>query len=239
MFNAELAGHSFTIDDHYKEARHYFQDYITSQPGSPLTVSEAEIDALQKFKPYLSRGFLETRLLNRKIAQLLVDKDVLLFHASAVMLDGKAYIFTAPSGTGKSTHRSLWQAHFGSRLTVINDDNPFLHITPIQVTAYGSIFGGKDNLQTNTSAEVAGIAILQQAQLNSIRLLPPKDAYPLLFRQVYRAVGQEKMIKVLNLVSYLCNIPIYQLSCNISDEAVDLCYRTLSTKKGRKFCNEA
>lgn len=85
-----------------------------------------------------SDAYLETLAVYRKIADYLLSCDTLLFHGSVIAVDGEGYLFTAKSGTGKSTHTRLWREYFGERAVIVNDDKPLLHITDSGVTAYGT-----------------------------------------------------------------------------------------------------
>lgn len=71
-----------------------------------------------------SLSYLETLAVYRKIVTRLVFSDILLIHGSAIAVDGKAYLFTAPSGTGKSTHTRMWREYFKDRAVMVNDDKP-------------------------------------------------------------------------------------------------------------------
>jgi hypothetical protein len=73
-------------------------------------------------------AYLETLAVYRKIAEKLLDYDTLLFHGSLIAVDGEGYLFTAKSGTGKSTHTKLWREYFGDRAVMVNDDKPLLHL---------------------------------------------------------------------------------------------------------------
>ena len=151
---------------------------------------------------------------------------MILFHSSALEIDGKAVLFTAPSGIGKSTHASLWRRCFGKRVRMINDDKPLLKIDN-NVTIFGTPYGGKDNLQNNISSTAVAIVVLHQASENSITKLSAEEAFPLLLNQTYRSSTIEGMTKTLPLVDTLSHLPVYSLGCTISDEAVMLVYNTL------------
>lgn len=71
-----------------------------------------------------SLSYLETLAVYRKIVTRLVFSDILLIHGSAIAVDGKAYLFTAPSGTGKSTHTRMCREYFKDRAVMVNDDKP-------------------------------------------------------------------------------------------------------------------
>ena len=91
-------------------------------------------------------GYLEELAVYRKIAERLPLYDTVLFHGSALAADGEGYLFTAPSGTGKSTHARLWRELLGDRVVMINDDKPLLRVTEEGVTVYGTPFRGKHGL---------------------------------------------------------------------------------------------
>lgn len=172
---------------------------------------------------------LESLALYRKICDLLLRQDVLLFHSSAVALEGKAYLFAAPSGTGKSTQARLWKARFGERLTILNDDKPLLRFEPAgQVLACGTPYAGKEDLHTNRMVPVAGILVLHQSPVNTIRPLTAAGALPVYYRQCYRGLRDPALIhRTLDLMGRLTRLPAYELGCTISLEAVDLAWNTL------------
>lgn len=170
---------------------------------------------------------MESLAVYRKICEKLLDKDIVLFHCSALQFRGKAYLFTAPSGTGKSTHTRLWREYFGSDVQMVNDDKPLLKISPEKVTVFGTPFAGKEGLQTNTSAPVAGIVLLHQDTQNRIRRLSEEEAYPRLLSQTYRPKEQMAIVKTMELVERLAALPVYSLGCTISTEAVETAYHAL------------
>ena len=202
-------------------------------PDQPLRVSDAEIQREQNYPPEapngFSAGYLESLAIYRKICSLLLSSDVLLFHCSALALDHQAFLFSAPSGTGKSTHTRLWRNLFGARVQMINDDKPLLRRQADgSWRVYGTPYGGKDNLQENISCPVGGIVMLSQGKENRIRPLSMREAYPLLLAQTY--IDQQNpaaLMHTMDLVGGLARLPIYQLECTISEEAVRMAYRAL------------
>ena len=93
-------------------------------------------------------------------------------HSSAVVVDNKAYLFSGPSGMGKSTHTQLWQTVFGEKAQIINDDKPVLRRLDGKWYAYGTPWCGKDGINLNQKVPLAGICFLQQASDNKIRRSP-------------------------------------------------------------------
>lgn len=175
-------------------------------------------------------GFeLEKTSALRKTARWLVSRDVLTFHSSAVAVDGSAYLFSATSGTGKSTHARLWREQFGDRAVTINDDRPFLGIGEEEVTVYGSPWAGKHRLHTNMQAPLQGIAVLNRGETNTIRRLPKEEAWSKLIQQTYRPDNPAGTLAVMELLERLyAMVPVWELTCNMDPDAVRVSYEAMS-----------
>lgn len=228
MINITLANHTFKIMNSFSLVEKLCRDYITDYPAeATISVGDAEIFAESTEGREWSKAYLESLAVYRKICEYLIDFNTILFHCSAIKMNDKAYLFTAPSGTGKSTHTRLWKEHFGKQITIINDDKPLVEINNDVPIVYGTPYGGKSMIQVNTYAQVAGIVILNQAKENKIIRLSEREAYPMLLNQSYRPGSIEKTFRVMELVKKLVRIPTFSLSCNISDEAVVTAFNAL------------
>ena len=173
--------------------------------------------------------YLETIAVQRKIAEKLFDYDVLLFHGSVVAVDGLAYLFTAKSGTGKSTHTRLWREVFGNRVTVINDDKPFLQIKNGQAIACGSPWNGKHGLGENVQVPLRAICILERGDKNRIEEIKASEAVFMLLQQSNRPLDRGKMPRYLDLMDQLSRaVRFYRLECNMEQEAAWTAYETMS-----------
>lgn len=153
-------------------------------------------------------------------------------HASAVMVDGRAYLFSADSGVGKSTHAHLWQQLLGrDRAVIINDDKPALRWIDDQWQAYGTPWCGKHGLNRNLHAPVGGICFLARGAENKIT---PYHADDLLFRFLRQTIIVRKsscMDQLLTLVDALSRqVPIWQLHCTPTPEAAQLAYHRMAVK---------
>jgi len=234
MFTIKLADRIFSIDNKYGYIEKLCRDYIIpDQDADIISVSDKEIQSENTGEGVFSDGYLESLAIYRKICDGLRDQDILLFHCSAILVDEKAYLFTAPSGTGKSTHVRLWKSLFGDRVKIINDDKPLLRFEKDRVFVYGTPYAGKHNLQNNISAEAAGIIVLHQAKENKIKKMTEQEAFPMLINQSYRGTTPDSIVKTINLVKRLSKIDVYSLGCNISNEAVELVYNTLKGNDGK------
>ena len=171
-------------------------------------------------------SYMET---GRQFSVALLAHSGLHLHASAVELDGKAYLFSAPSGTGKSTHTRLWQQVFGERAQVFNDDKPALRYLDGRWYAYGTPWCGKDGIHQNKKLPLAGICFLKQAKENRIRRLGTSEAVQkLLWQTIHRFRSVENMDRALAMVDLLVRrIPIFELENRPEPEAARLSYETM------------
>ena len=228
MFRLSLAGYPFTIDNRYEYVKALCRDYWTQKPGELITVRKEDIAREETDGGLWPAPYLESLAVYRAICERLVARDVVLFHCSALAYRQRGYLFAAPSGTGKSTHTRLWREVLGDAVRMINDDKPLLKVTAEGVTVHGTPFAGKEGLQENSSAPAAGIILLHQAEANHIRRLSSQEAYPMLLNQTYRPKDGAGLMKTLELVQCLSELPVYSMGCTISREAVALAVQTLT-----------
>lgn len=236
-FTVKLADVPVRIHSVYPEMSGYLRHYLTlEEPELSIFMEQADIDReraldaenrkAEELPPYdYCERYLETLAIYRKLAETLVVKDVLLFHGSAIAVDGTAYLFTAKSGTGKSTHTRLWREAFGDRAVMINDDKPLLRITGNGVRAYGTPWNGKHHLGDNISAPLKALCILTRAEENHIEPISTEDAFPTLFQQCYRPREGEGVVRTLELLDQLTRrVRLYRLGCNMQPEAALISY---------------
>ena len=226
----KIADINFFIEPKYEYTVNLLKDYLCDEVHDEIIrVSDEEIlfenkDSKQGF----DESYLESLAIYRKIAEKIISYDAVLFHCSALSLNGKAYLFTAPSGTGKSTHARLWREVFGDKVTMINDDKPILKFEENKLTVYGTPYDGKHLLSTNTSSEVRAIFILERAEENSAVRLKFLTAYPTLISQTYMPIDEDQIKKTLELLERMKDIPIFELRCNISHDAVNIAYEAVN-----------
>ncbi len=172
-----------------------------------------------------SDSYLETLAVYRQITEYLLDDDILLFHGSVIAVDGEGFLFTAKSGTGKSTHTRLWREYFGERAFMVNDDKPLIRLTDSGAVVYGTPWDGKHRLSTNTSVPLKAICILERSAENHINKITRKDAYSMLMQQTHRPRNAVKMAKTLTLIDKLGeNVSLYRLGCNMDISAAEVAY---------------
>ena len=232
----KIADKVVEVNSIYDEVHEYCSDYQTDEPADySVTTTQADIDFEREKSAredevegipvrHFSDSYLEELAVYRKIAEQMIDFDTVLFHGSVVAVDGVGYIFTAKSGTGKSTHTRLWREYFGDRAVMVNDDKPLLHIADT-VTAYGTPYNGKHRLGTNISVPLKAICILTRAEDNHIEAITREQAYTMLLQQVYRPADMLKMTKTLELVDRLADsVKLYRLGCNMDISAAQVAF---------------
>jgi hypothetical protein len=146
-------------------------------------------------------------------------------HGSAICVDGKGYIFTAVSGTGKSTHTGLLRTLLGDRAVMVNDDKPFLHVAEDQTYVCGTPWMGKHSLGDNIIVPLAGIFFLHRSESNELTRISPDAAITKMISQCHRPFDPDKMIKTLDLVDHvLSTVPLYDFGCNMDISAAEVSY---------------
>jgi hypothetical protein len=175
-----------------------------------------------------SDGYLETLAVYRKICEVMLDYGIMLFHGSVVAVDGEGYLFTAKSGTGKSTHTRYWREVFGERAVMVNDDKPLLEVKDGVILAHGTPWDGKHRLSSNISVSLKAICILERSEQNRIEKIGRSEAYPMLLQQSYRPADPKKLVLTLNLLDKIADLAaLYRLGCNMSRQAALTAYNAM------------
>lgn len=161
---------------------------------------------------------------------LLLRYQGLLLHSSFIRWNSQGLLFSAPSGTGKSTQADLWVKYEGAE--IINGDRAGLRKLDKGWTAYGLPYAGSSGVYRNESAPVKSIIVLRQAKENRIRPLGPAEAVRYLYPEITVHQWDSDFVKqVMDLLTDLVlNIPIYLLECLPDQGAVDLVKRTIFEK---------
>lgn len=242
-FRIKLAALSIGVCARFPETRTFCRDYLTQEEPAFSVVISPEDMAFEQEKSARTRAaegrpagsapetLLETLALYRQIAERLPGYDTLLLHGSVVALDGVAYLFTAKSGTGKSTHTRFWRERFGSRAVMINDDKPLIRVTEAGAEAFGTPWDGKHHLSCNSSAPLKALCILERAAENRIEPVSAAEAYPMLLQQSYRPADAGALLQTLTLLDLLSKkTALYQLGCNLDPEAAEIAWRGMNRK---------
>lgn len=236
-FTIQIARTNLGILAEFGSTREYFKDYIVNDaPEATLWVSAAQRQAEQLLldeeaireklrRREFSQPFLERSGFLRKTAAALLEKDILLLHGSSLIVEGKAYLFTADCGVGKSTHARLWRTLLGERAQILNDDRAFIDLTQ-PVTAYSCPWSGKHGLQNNLSAPLGGICILSRGTVNEMTPMPPDEGINALEKQIFLPHGQTDLSAFA--LRLFREVPVWHLQCTRDLQAAELSWRTMT-----------
>lgn len=239
----KVAGVTYEVDYRYTYIEKMFRDYILSDNDITnkkdiikISYTDNDIQRCSKLCPEgSSQAYKEYICIMDKIASMLPSLNMILMHGAAIEYGGKGYIFTAHSGTGKSTHISLWKKFLGDRVRVINGDKPELTFDDSKVYVHGAPWCGKEGWQTNTSAPLAGICLLRRGQQNKISKINPGQYIEFFIEQFYFGKGDNVILNVIDIFHKIANrVPFYLLECNISEEAAKCSFEALTGKEWRE-----
>ena len=230
-----IAEMNIAVKAKYEDTYRYMQDFLTDsqdyelyiEPTDEMIRYEAELGEEihgDAGSPYIC----EAVAILRVICDYIIDKGGFFLHCSCLKYKDEAIIFTAPSGTGKSTHSALWRRHFGDDVVMINDDKPLVREKDGRFYIYGTPWNGKHSIGNNTSAPIRSVVFLSQAPENKATPISPIDAMALLLQQTVLPSDKAELSKLLDMLGRLVeNIPMYRLGCTISDEAVTTIYQEI------------
>ena len=243
-FTIEIAGHTAAVHSLFDSTKDYCRAYWSEKmPECSISITRddlryeqhmADEEAMEegfRFRVFTD-PFLDRAAIQRKLADFLLPKGVIMLHGSAIAVDGKGYLFTAKSGTGKSTHTRLWREAFGDRAVMINDDKPFLRIEE-QILVCGAPWSGKHGLHANISVPLCGICILERGAENAIAPIAPEDAMPMLLHQSHSTPEQAETLKQL-LHQLALRTPLWRMACTIDPQAAHIAHAAMSDTKNEE-----
>ena len=241
QFNIKIAGKVFSVTSLFESTKDYCGKYLTAETADfsvevfpeDLIREQAYLDEEAREEGMKRRKFtdpfLERTVIQRKLAGHLLTCGTLLFHGSAVAVDGKGYLFTAACGTGKSTHTRFWREVFGDRAVMVNDDKPFLKITESGAAMYGAPWSGKHGLDTNICVPLQGLCILTRGAENIIRPMSAEEAMPMLEHQSCGGEDAALVPVIQRLAKQLSEtVPLWQMECTKDPKAALVSFEAMS-----------
>ena len=246
-FTIELAGIPVEIEAKYEYALKKSQGYLTDKPPAfSVCISSAELN--EEYSRTLSDKqptpretqdcFIEWAAIYRKACCLLAMDNIVLIHGSCIAVDGSAYLFCAPSGTGKSTHTRLWREYLGEKAVMVNDDKPLVRIfepsdpdngSERTLRIYGTPWNGKHRLGANISAPLKAVCFLSRSEKNHIERIDAASALPQLIKYTFRPEDPASMLAVLDISAKIADLSaFYTLGCNMDPKAAEVAYKGMS-----------
>ncbi len=231
MFRLDFAGIPIGINNKYPLHDWCSLGHETERlPLFEVSATEQEIEEeYRRIAPEFDIVQAERNILYRKICFGMLSFDAFLIHAAAVAVDGYSYVFTAPSGTGKSTHASYWMKEFGDRAVMVNGDKPIIRKIDGKFYACGTPWRGKEGLGCAKNFPLKAVCLLERGEANSIELATGDDITDRILPQIpipWDEVLVEKQFALLDQL--ISEVPIYRLRCNMSQEAAVVAYNGMN-----------
>ena len=257
-----IADKIISIESIYDLVHEYCREYrIPEEEWSgpcdiTVTISAADLEAERMRSgndTEAGEEYLEELAVYRKIAEAMVPFDTFLFHGSCVAVDGSAYLFTAKSGVGKSTHAKLWCDLLGERAVMVNDDKPLIHVKEeadrnllpegateqgqdwskedcqdSNVIVYGTPYNGKHRRGSNIAVPLKAICVLERADTNSIEETGGSEIFPILLQQAFRPEEKALYAHTIGLIGKMSGrLKFYRLHCNMDIEAAEIAVKKM------------
>ncbi|MCH5190689.1 MAG: hypothetical protein J1F23_00850 [Oscillospiraceae bacterium] len=202
----------------------YRADFDSTETQVRLNIKEEFLRDRKEEHPNLSMSEVEYIWTCEAFYSELLKHNGMMLHASCVEKDGYAYLFSAKSGTGKSTHTHLWLKNLPNT-RIINDDKPALIYDGGKWYACGTPFSGKTDENIDVRVPVRAITFLSRGEKNTVTRLNSAEAATRFLPQTINPSTRELSEKMLdNLDRLLRNVPVFALECNMSDQAAYASY---------------
>lgn len=232
-----IAGIEVEIE-HLYDLSIFFRNAISDSDKADISIKISEDDIQNEYikmkeeykregidSPEWNESALETTAIYRKIAQFLPSFGAIVFHGSAVAYDGKAYIFTARSGTGKTTHSSLWLDNIKGSY-IVDGDKPIIRMIDGKPYVCGTPWNGKEKYGTNDIIPLEAICMISRGKENIISEVSFKESITTIIEQTYRSDNMRVLSDTLRIINSVGKaIRFYKLSCNMEPEAAFVSFK--------------
>ena len=242
IFTIKLADEAIEIHSIYDKVYDWCRDYLIPADASPenklkIVITQEDLEKEDRLSQNMGRtknpdsfmvyhpAHLELFAVYRRICEELPFRSVMMMHGSAISTDGRGFMFTAPSGTGKTTRTMLWQKVYPQSV-IVNGDKPLIRVEDEGAYVYGTPWAGKESYNSNTSVRLQTVFLLErtnEGEPDSIKRLSPYEAFPFVYRQIYLPEDPSVKEQVLNLLEkFINNVKIYRLRCAPTEEAIKM-----------------
>ena len=185
----------------------YCIDYLTSDKQDiDISITKEDVDQLikadQRASQFINEAYLESIAVYQKIVEEMLSYKCFMMHGAVVAIDNAAWMFSAKSKTGKTTHVKKWLKHINGAY-IVNGDKPLIKIQHDQVYACGTPWCGKERLGRNTMVPLKAVVFLERSESNSIQKLTFSNSFLYLLQHVYIPSNPEKAKETLQLLQML------------------------------------
>lgn len=225
MFFIKIADLVVKINNKYEYVTELCKDYLIEEAVPDIVVDITDDDVLKEQTGKFPLGYLESLAVYRKIAESMPNYGGVLMHAAVIETEDTGIAFLAKSGTGKTTHISLWHKYLKDKVRVVNGDKPIIRIIDDTVYAYGTPWAGKERLQTNSRTELKNICFVERAESNSCVKITPDEG----FNRIVSAVYLDKCFGAMDIINKLLHkCDFYIVNCNMDISAAQVAYEGMN-----------
>ena len=230
-FKIKIVDKVLEINAFNESTKRYGKDFLSEEESNyVITMTEEDLKnertTSETGKVYVNE---EISALYRRIANLLVEENIIVFHGSSFMVDNNGFLITARSGVGKSTHSRNLKEYIGDRFIYINDDKPLLKVNENSVTVCGTPWNGKERKSNDVSASLRAILFLSRGETNTYRKIVNKEEiYIKMISQIYLPKEKTKRELALKAAdSILKNINFYEINVTKDIESAKMTYEEI------------
>lgn len=226
-----LAGIPVEADILFEEEFPVFSPFFTdAEPLVSVSVPQDELESVRPlYRPDATDPYIHYMELCTRVSDALLPYGRAVFHGAAFLWRGRAWLLTAPSGTGKSTQCALWKWLYGSDMRMLNGDKPILEARGDSVIVHPSPWKGKEGWGGMRSAALGGIVLLRQSPDNRIRRLSAAEAACAVYEQfLFGGRNTDDVRTVARLEDAMLRaVPVWLLENRGDEDSARLCHDTL------------
>ena len=211
--------------------------YEIEKAGEPDIYIDPAMTAIHKKKLHMDDDSNEYMATGAVFYRQIVNFNGMLLHSSAIVMDGYAYLFSAPCGTGKSTHTTMWRRAFGEdKVLILNDDKPALRLENGRWYAYGTPWSGKTPQNLNMRVPLGGICMLARGPVNEIAPYKGVRVALEILEQTKRPGDAGTRGVLLEMIDQLVtNVPTWKLYCTPTEEAAIVSHKAMAEEAKKRF----
>lgn len=158
---------------------------------------------------------------------LAVSNGGVILHCAYIIHNGRALLFTAPSGGGKSTQAELWRAQLGAE--IINGDRAIIVPGEASAAVHSLPYAGSSGICKNKSVQLAAIVYLKKAEYNRVERLHGHTAFRFVWEGCCVNTWDRRDVEaaVDAVTGVLKNTPVFLLECTPEKSAVEVLQKNL------------
>lgn len=209
-FTICIANTTILIHSVYQSVFNLCKEYLITEDTAPDIEIYSTEEMIQREYEILKKRdesaeslqSVERLLIQRIISDSLIDRDIVLMHGAVIAVNNNAYMFTAKSGTGKTTQIRKWLKRVPGSV-VVNGDKPFVMLNKNGAYACGTPWCGKESMGNNMIVPLRSIVFMKRSNENRIETASFNGVFPALIEQTYYPSDTEKQRRTLALLMKL------------------------------------